>query len=66
MKIFVWKYIDKLTKNYHKGGGLVIFAKDLESANKLNPKSFGIKPDFESETSCDQEMVFVFPDAGCC
>jgi len=32
MKIFVFNYIEKVSDNYHDGGGLVIIAKDIEHA----------------------------------
>jgi 3-hydroxyisobutyrate dehydrogenase-like beta-hydroxyacid dehydrogenase len=72
MKVFVWSYVHELTNSYHSGGGLVVFAKDLERAQEL-AKAEGVKftvgdsvPDHVREVKGKEEMVFLMPDAGCC
>ena len=35
MKIFIWKLLDKVSENYHSGGGLIVIAKDFDRAKEL-------------------------------
>lgn len=70
MKVFVWSNVSQLTNNYHSGGGLVVFAENLDRAMKLAVEQ-GVT--FDGETLDDVrdvdggvEAVYVMPDAGCC
>ncbi len=82
MKIFIFESVDRLTRNYHESGGLVIVAQDLERALKMASeyeegyfKEKCIKLT-ESEISDvvtynlvdigAKEKLFVFENAGCC
>lgn len=77
MNVYIWEYIDEhLTSYYHDGGGVVVVAKDLESArDAINSKTSMLTvapenlPDkvykLDESMSYEQE-VFIFQDAGCC
>jgi len=74
MKMFVWDYVNKLTCNYHDGGGIVILSESLESARVLYLKEGGSAacelltkdPDFSCSVEDQDSRVFEFADAGCC
>jgi len=81
MKMFLWKYLSCVTRNYHPEGGLVIFAESLARAKELadatddfdcdvilDVDSDGVikKPDIICETDATEERVIAFRDAGCC
>ena len=69
MLIHIWKRLDKVSDNYHEGGGLVIFADSFERAKELAlTREIDIKdyPDLCYEVKKEQEEIIVFPDAGCC
>lgn len=71
MKVFVWNYITSLTDNYHSGGGLVVFAEDVERAKEL---AIGMGVTFSESDQPDdvrivdggEEKVYIMADAGCC
>lgn len=72
MKVFVWDFVSHVSDNYHSEGGLVVFAETEERARELANSSSGCELSLE-EMPCDvrdvvggDEMVFIFPDAGCC
>jgi hypothetical protein len=71
MKVFVWQYVSELTDNYHSGGGLIVFADNVERAKEL-AEAQGVTfseselPDVVRNVDGEEEMVFVMPDAGCC
>lgn len=74
MKIFVFERIQKCSSNYHKEGGLVIIADDMEAAKELI-KTDGdiVVTDAEWEKVESFELAklvtpkyWVMPDAGCC
>jgi len=69
MRMYIWNYIDKLTNNYHSGGGAVVMASSLERAKSLLVEK-GAKevPEAseEYEVYANDERVFIFADAGCC
>lgn len=74
MKVIIFEYVSELTNRYHDDGGLVIIAKDIESAKALISKDEYIRPteeEWEKAIIYDlkdevEERYFVFPDAGCC
>lgn len=73
MKVFVWKYLDNVSYNYHTEGGLMVVAESLEEAIELAEGSGeGVvvgneKPDFVFQVEGEATPVVVtFPDAGCC
>lgn len=74
MKIFVFERINKCSDNYHKEGGLVVIAKDIEHAKELLKRDNSIHvtedewKDVESFTLTDnvEPKFWVMPDAGCC
>lgn len=74
MKVIIFEYVCELTDRYHDDGGLVIIAKDIESAKALISKDKYIRPtkeEWEKAIIYDlkdevEERYFVFPDAGCC
>lgn len=68
MKIYIWEYVKHLTDNWHHGGGCVVIAKNLEEARQKLPEKCEAQttePDFTKDIDAE-EMVFIFPDAGCC
>lgn len=70
MKLFVFDELDGLTNNYHDGGGLIVVAKSLAGAKKVNPNIGDAKPDkvfdLAEKHESDAGYEVVFPDAGCC
>lgn len=73
MLIYVWEYLQDLTKEYHSNGGLLIVTDrdplDVYNANLDNyllSKDALPEPDFVYPIDSDEERVVVFPDAGCC
>lgn len=46
MNVYIWKQQDKLTTNYHSGGGAIAIAESLEAARDL----------FRQTESCLEEM----------
>jgi L-lactate utilization protein LutB len=72
MKVFIWKWVEECSENYHSDGGVVVFAKDERRAREIanNIKGCNIKDGekvdvVKSIEECE-EQVFIFPDAGCC
>ena len=77
MKAFVFENVDKVSENYHEGGGLFIIAESEEQAKELIEKEKYIEvTDKEWETVLTFDLderekqynksIIVFPDAGCC
>lgn len=68
MKLFIFEYVDALTQSYHDGGGLVVVAKDLESAKLLQPAIKDTEPTivYDLPAKYKEEASYVFPDTGCC
>lgn len=73
MRAFVWRVVERVTDNYHDGGGVLAVAYDLESARALIDAqapscSAGLDaPDIEFVVSDETPpMVELFPNAGCC
>jgi hypothetical protein len=73
VKIFVWVFVDKLTDNWHSGGGLVVVAEDEAAArasllvDNAVDLSADKAPDHVYELAGVAEpKFFIFPDAGCC
>lgn len=75
MKMFIWKRVDNLTRNYHREGGLAIVAESLEAARLLVPSGLWDEPceAMTAEPDAVYDLVgthephfFVFQDAGCC
>lgn len=81
MKIMIFERLDGLTNCYHQEGGLVIIAKNIDSAKKLvEQKKFKecIDEDFELSqedlakakvlelSGSHKEEIIIFPDTGCC
>lgn len=73
MKVFVWQNISECTSNYHSGGGVVVFAKDIDRAIEMAADR-GCKIDVVNEVPDDirkvhedtPEAIYIMPDAGCC
>jgi hypothetical protein len=63
-----------LTHNYHNGGGCMVIANGLEHARDQlitavatqDSDVFTKEPSFVAPVECDEDKVFIFPDAGCC
>lgn len=70
MKLFVFENLENLTSNYHPAGGLIVVAKTLAGAKKINPSIGDTKPDAVFELAekhvKDEGYEMVFPYAGCC
>lgn len=72
--MFVWEYSDKVTDNYHSGGGVLAIADDIVEARRLCAEGgieadspfFNKEPDYSALIDAVEDKVFVFPDAGCC
>ena len=58
MKIFIWKYINNLTDNYHSGGGLVVIAETEAKARKKAIKA--MRKDCYSQRTAEE--CTIFPD----
>jgi len=71
MKVFVWDYISNLTDNYHSGGGLIVFAENVERAMELaiaEGVTFSESDNLVDVRIVDggEEQVYIMQDAGCC
>lgn len=73
MKAFVWVDIDKVTDNYHPGGGLLVVAESLEAARALVAEqvrsdcaALTDEPDRQFDAVAEAPFHVVFRDAGCC
>lgn len=74
MNAYIFINVEKLTSNYHSGGGLVIFARDVDHATELtrSDSNIEISDDEWSEVKVFKmaddvpPQLFKFPDAGCC
>lgn len=79
MKTYIWQYLDGLTDDYHDGGGLVIVTDRKPRAAliaSIEPKWTHLvgkyealdlsHPDLVLDTPAANEVVYVFPDRGCC
>lgn len=70
MKLFVFNCLSGLTNSYHSEGGLIVVAKSLAGAKKINPNIGDAKPDkvFELDEKHEKDAGYeeIFPDAGCC
>ncbi len=74
MNAYIFENVEQLTSNYHSGGGLIIFARDIDHATELTRSDSSISiSDVEwSEAKVFkmaddvQPQIFKFPDAGCC
>jgi hypothetical protein len=71
-KVFIWEYLENVTRSYHSEGGLVVLAESLERAIELaqeNGVVFSeeeLTPDVILSSDSEGEYVHIFPDAGCC
>lgn len=74
MRLFVWRNVEYVSRNWHHDGGLAVIAADLESARERitaevhadEPcEALTVAPDYECECT-GPAQVFVFPNAGCC
>ena len=76
MNVYIWEYVDVLTRNYHGGGGLVVVATEpptnweiknwsgeTQETVALPPPdhTYPLSPLYDYEP-----LMVVFPDAGCC
>ena len=71
-KIWIFEYLEKVSNNYHEGGGLVVVSSNLEQAK------FDVKAQKDIEVSDEDwsnalagktdlpKRIIVFPDSGCC
>ena len=79
MEIYIWERLDSVSENYHKEGGLVVVARDIDHVKELvmeyNSKfpdpviDFGQNIKHCTVYQLSEEVrpwIFVFPDAGCC
>jgi hypothetical protein len=74
MKLFIFEEVEKLTYNYHSGGGLVVIAEDTEAAKALISTDSDITITEEEWSKVkvyelmdnEEPAMFIFPDAGCC
>jgi protein-L-isoaspartate O-methyltransferase len=74
MMIYVFQNVEKLTDNWHSGGGLVIVANGPEHARELIAGDKSIQLTTQDWFDCKvyplnghhNPAVFVFQDAGCC
>lgn len=74
MKIFIFESIGQVSDNWHKNGGLVIIAENIEAAKLLIKIDSSIEPTDEEWLSVEnfdlignpEPKYWVMPDAGCC
>jgi uncharacterized membrane protein YvbJ len=75
MNMFIFENADKVSDNYHEGGGLVIVAADIEQVKQLVEATNGSVRLSDDDINkvivyplkgSHEAKIFVFPDAGCC
>lgn len=71
MKAFLWHQIDKVSDNYHEGGGVIIVAETIDRAREIalvgdEKMSIDGEPDYIFDSDLIEEKVIPFPNAGCC
>ena len=73
MKVFIWDFVEKLTENYHPGGGLVVIANNEQDARIIAMEKGVVfsdeKPEvykLDDEHLGSEDKIFIFADAGCC
>lgn len=42
MNVYIWKYVDQVSNNYHSDGGVVVIAETEEEARKLANSENGV------------------------
>ena len=75
MNMYIFENADKVSDNYHEGGGLAIVAADIEHVKQLVEATNGTvrlsDDDIKQVTvyplkGKHEAKIFAFPDAGCC
>ena len=72
MRVFVWQSVDKCSDNYHRDGGVVVFAENEARARELANQQPGCAirademPDEVRDIAEGAARVFIMPNAGCC
>ncbi|MCP5005232.1 MAG: hypothetical protein GY941_15050 [Planctomycetes bacterium] len=78
MRVFVWQRVKHCSDNYHREGGVVVFASTEPRARELANAIPGCsieeteKPDdvrslnFFASDESREETVYIMPDAGIC
>lgn len=75
MKVFVWARIDHATDNYHREGGVVVFAATEAEARELAAQQGAHIRDTEKPDDVrtlttlgrpKKPKVYIMPDTGCC
>jgi hypothetical protein len=79
LNVYIWHNLERVTDNYHRGGGVVVIAASLDDARAAFLAHYQrcyetdegsdietSKPDAVYPCESDETKVFVFPDAGCC
>ena len=74
MNIYIWQWLDQVSNNWHRDGGLVVAAKDDARARELIAGEEHVEvteEEWQEVTVYEAvegqiEGIFVFPDAGCC
>lgn len=67
--IFVFKYVEQVTHEYHPEGGVVIVAESREAAEHLArsvPSLHLTTADWDNVIIDPHHQIFLFPDSGCC
>lgn len=75
MNVYIFHDLDQVSAEYHRGGGLVVIARDMEHVRELIAGYTDIRIDPDEERSAiilplartvKEPGVYVFPDSGCC
>jgi len=73
VNVYIWERIEKCSSNHHGEGGVVVFANSENRAREIANAEPGCSiqatelPDHVMEiVNADDELVVLFPDAGCC
>ena len=73
-KMYVWERVSGLTSNWHDGGGTLVVADSLEFARELlqangvskSCEALTEEPNISTSVEINEDLVVIFPDAGCC
>ena len=77
--MFVWQFVDNITEEWHRGGGVLVIAENEGRARAMiataseegharegGPDYMGESPKVYLLADDWGETITIFPDAGCC
>ena len=72
MNVYIWNQVEQCSDNYHREGGVVVFANSMAEARRLANEQPGCaikdteNPDEVRECGNGEKKVYIMPNAGCC